>query len=184
MFAQGLDSIDELRQWLPTRDTILPWLILLAVAYVLLRVHRFIRSRRPPTIHPRLAPYMANDPSVLAQRKADAAGIVATSSTDRVAGYEIVQQIEAVFEDGHRSPADAIEALKASASKRGANALINLTQQRTAAGRCTAQADAVIIRPLVASKAPATPKASASPKPPIIAPAPSTDPLPDATAGD
>lgn len=129
--------------------------------WLLLRIRRAIRARRPARIHPKLAPYMMNDPALLAQRRAEAAGIVATSSTDRVAGYEIVQQIEAVFEDGHRSPADAIESLKASAARRGANALINLAQQRTAAGRCTAQGDAVVIRPII-------PKSIVPPEPPPL----------------
>ena len=58
-----------------------------------------------------------------------------------------MQQIEAVFVDGYRETGAAIEGLKAEAGLKGANALINLTQQRTTAGRCQASADAVIVRP-------------------------------------
>ncbi len=149
MILAQIIQIDEWLKWLPSgRNAVLLGGGLVAL-WLLLRIRRAIRARRPAKIHPKLAPYMLNDPALLAKRRAEAAGIVATSSTDRVAGYEIVQQIEAVFEDGHRSPADAIESLKAAAARRGANALINLAQERTAAGRCTAQGDAVVIRPII-----------------------------------
>jgi uncharacterized protein YbjQ (UPF0145 family) len=44
-----------------------------------------------------------------------------------------------------------VTALKAQASRRGANALINLSQERTAAGRCSAQGDAVVVKPETAA---------------------------------
>ncbi len=75
-----------------------------------------------------------------------AARIIATSSTARIAGLELVRQIEAVFTDGHASPAKAVEALKAIAAEKGANALINLASERTPSGKCQARADAVIVR--------------------------------------
>ena len=77
-----------------------------------------------------------------------AAQIIATSSTERVAGYEIVRQIEAVFTDGHATPSEAVEALKALAAERGGNAVINLASERPPSGRCLARGDAVIARPL------------------------------------
>ena len=47
----------------------------------------------------------------------------------------------------------AAEKKKAAAARKGANAIINLSQQRSGAGRSTSQGDAVLIRPTVA-KAP------------------------------
>ncbi len=74
--------------------------------------------------------------------------VVATSSTATIAGFEIVRQIEAVFAEGQRSPAAAVELLKALAAKKGANALINLSSQRLPSGKCVASGDAVVVRPL------------------------------------
>ncbi|HUU94477.1 MAG TPA: hypothetical protein VM487_01960, partial [Phycisphaerae bacterium] len=74
--------------------------------------------------------------------------IVSTSSTTTIAGFEIVRQIEAVFADGHPSQSKAVEALKALAAEKGANALINLGSARLPSGRCVAQGDAVVVRPV------------------------------------
>jgi len=78
--------------------------------------------------------------------------IIATSSTANIAGFEIVRQIEAVFADGQRSPAEAVDMLKALAARKGANALINLAGQRLPSGKCVGQADAVIVRPVDVSR--------------------------------
>lgn len=75
-----------------------------------------------------------------------AAKIIATSSTPTIAGFEIVRQVEAVFTDGHQSPAKAVQVLKALAVERGANALINLSGVRQPSGKCAASGDAVIVR--------------------------------------
>lgn len=109
------------------------------------QIRRLQRSRRPPTLHPRLQRY-GIDAQEAARRRELAARIVATSSGPGLAGYEIVEQIEAVFVDGFRSPAEAAEGLKAAAAERGANAIINVRQERSAAGRCTASGDAVRVR--------------------------------------
>ncbi|RMF71244.1 MAG: hypothetical protein D6744_18280 [Planctomycetota bacterium] len=77
-----------------------------------------------------------------------AASIVATSSTDAIAGYRIVRQIEAVFTDNHPNAERAVETLKALAAAKGANALINLAGERTATGKCAARGDAVVVQPL------------------------------------
>jgi uncharacterized protein YbjQ (UPF0145 family) len=69
----------------------------------------------------------------------------------------LVRQIEAVFVEGFKSPGEAVTALKAAAAKLGANAIVNLAQQRTAAGRCTAQGDAVCVRPKANEKEPPKP---------------------------
>lgn len=82
------------------------------------------------------------------ERTALAAQILATSSTSDVPGYIIVRQIEAVFTDDHPSPALAVEALKALAASRGANAVIHLRTERALNSRCLARGDAVVLRPL------------------------------------
>lgn len=147
--AQTSQPIDDLFSRLPDPVTA-GWLLAgLVAVWLAMRIRRMIRARRSPRLNPNLMKYAGIDDASLARRREMAARILATSSTGQVAGYEIVRQIEAVFEDGHRTPAEAVEALKAAAAQRGANALINLAQQRTAAGRCTAQGDAVIIRPIL-----------------------------------
>lgn len=73
--------------------------------------------------------------------------IVATSSTASIAGFTIVRQIEAVFTDGHSTPNQAVEALKAAAAEKGANAVINLHSARPPSGKCLAHGDAVVVRP-------------------------------------
>jgi hypothetical protein len=81
------------------------------------------------------------------QGRAKLAGkITATSSTGTIAGYEIVRQIEAVFTDGHPSPSQAVEALKAIAAAQGANAVINLGSERPPSGKCLARGDAVVVQ--------------------------------------
>jgi hypothetical protein len=77
-----------------------------------------------------------------------AAQIVATGSTAVIAGFQVVRQVEAVFTEGQRSPAEAVEALKALAARKGANAIINLNGQRLPNGKFAASGDAVIVRPL------------------------------------
>ena len=74
------------------------------------------------------------------------ARIVATSSTDGIMGYEIVEQVEAVFVDGFRRPEEALQGLKAVAAMKGANAVTNVRQERAASGDCCVSGDAVIVR--------------------------------------
>ena len=126
----------------------------LIALWLLMRWRRSRRARRPAIIHPSLQKYQGLSPAELASRRVQASQIIATSSTGNVAGYEIVRQIEAVFEDGHRSPAEAIESVKAAAAQRGANAVGNLSQQRTTSGRCAASGDAVVVKPIVPPKPP------------------------------
>ncbi len=139
-------SIAVMPEW-ATRERLVYFVIGLGLLFIIQRVRRARRRRRPVRLHPKLAKYGAGDET---QSRADLEAsrrIIATSSTEAVAGYRIVQQIEAVFVDGARSPDYAVAALKAEAGRRGGNAVINLSQRRTAAGRCTAQGDAVVIRP-------------------------------------
>jgi hypothetical protein len=81
------------------------------------------------------------------ERRRLAERIIATSSTAAIAGFVIVRQIEAVFAEGQKSPAEAVELLKTVAARKGANALINLGSQRLPTGKCVASGDAVIVRP-------------------------------------
>jgi len=95
-----------------------------------------------------------------------AAHIIATSSTAAIAGFEILRQIEAVFTEGHASPQDAVAALKAAAAEKGANAVINLSGQRQGTGKCAANGDAVMVKPIAGLDAPqgdAAPAAEDSP---------------------
>ena len=72
--------------------------------------------------------------------------IIATSSTSTIAGFEIVQQIEAVFIEGEKTPTAAVSAIKAQAARKGANGMINLQAARLPSGKCVANGDAVIVR--------------------------------------
>ncbi|MGB9626476.1 MAG: hypothetical protein ACPMAQ_16600, partial [Phycisphaerae bacterium] len=110
------------------------------------RIRRFQRSRRPVVLHPKLQKYGIDPEEAARERRELASTIVATSSGERLAGYEIVQQVEAVFVEGFRSPAEAIDGLKAAAARVGANAVINVRPERSLAGRCGASGDAVRVR--------------------------------------
>lgn len=72
--------------------------------------------------------------------------IEATSSTNRIAGFAIVRQIETVFSEGRPSSVTAVELVKAMAAQRGANALINLQTQQAPNGKWYASGDAVIVK--------------------------------------
>jgi len=123
------------------------WLVAILLGLLVIqRMLTALRRRRPPKLHPNLQKYGGRSDE---EQNADldaSLKILATSSTPSVAGYKIVRQIEAVFVDGCRAPAEAVTALKAAAARRGANAVINLSQQRTAAGKCSAQGDAVVVQ--------------------------------------
>lgn len=142
--------------WVPP-DYQLPAKAIAALAGALLGVKvwrsvaRFRRRRRPVQLHPKLAKYGIDSEEAARRRRALAAQIAATSSGPSLVGYEIVEQIDAVFVEGFRSPAEAIEGLKAEAASRRANAVINVRQERTAAGRCSASGDAVKARRLESS---------------------------------
>ncbi len=115
----------------------------LAVVWIWLKISA---ARRKPKIHPRLQKYAGPDAEFARKRREEAAHIVATSSTQNIAGYEIVEQFEAVFVDDFRRPEEAVEGVKAVAAMKGANAVVNLRHDRTPAGRCSASGDAVVVR--------------------------------------
>ncbi len=144
--------MEDIGQWLQDNRYLIGAAIVVLVGLLLLRrvlggLYRvWRRRRRPASLHPKLQAYAGrSEAEVKADRRA-AEKIAATSSTGVVTGYHLVRQIEALFVEGHRTQEEAIAALKAAAGRCGANAVVNISQQRTTAGRCTAQGDAVLIR--------------------------------------
>jgi hypothetical protein len=123
-------------------------MVLIVLRKILSAVWRQIRLSRGPRIHPSLQKYNVDRVELQRRQRELAAGIVATSTSNRLAGYRLVRQVEAVFVEGFASPEDALIALKASAVERGANAILNVKTEHTAAGRCTASGDAVVVAPL------------------------------------
>lgn len=122
-------------------------LYVLAVAivlWVIQRVAMYLRSLLPARINPKLAKYAGEDDRSVQRRKELASRIRSTSSTDQIPGYKILQAIEALYVEGYRTPADALEGLKALAAEKGANAIINVRHERTSMGRCAASGDAVV----------------------------------------
>ena len=117
---------------------------LLIVRSMVRRVHRRLRRRHPARLNPKLQKYGEQGDLVRARRE-EAAKIVATSTTDRIVGYTIVQQVEAVVVDGFRRPEEALEGLKAAAAMKGANAVTHVHTERTSSGRCGARGDAVVV---------------------------------------
>jgi hypothetical protein len=160
--------LDTVKNLVPTgvRPFLLPAAIALLALLVLLRIwrglKRALRRRRPPTIHPRLARYNVDQAELDRERRDLARQIVATSTSTRLAGYRMVRQVEAVFVEGLRTPDDAIIALKAAAAQRGANAILNVKTDRTAAGKCSASGDAIVIAPLRPGPAPGQEKRTPS----------------------
>ena len=118
---------------------------LVMLLWISRRIRRILRRRRPALVNPKLAHYGESEELVQARHR-EASKIVATSSTDRIVGYDIRRQVEAVFVDGFRRPEEALEGLKAAAAMKGANALTNVRSERTAAGKCSARGDAVIVK--------------------------------------
>lgn len=144
-----------------------PWVLIALAVLLLLRalwrgVGRALRRRRPPTIHPKLQKYNVDHAELDRERREQALLIAATSTGNRLAGYRIVRQVEAVFVEGYRTPEDAMIALKAAAAGYGANAILNVRTERTAAGRCTASGDAVVVAPIQARKTPPPPRNGSS----------------------
>jgi len=121
-------------------------LVALPLIGILMRIRSAARSRR---LQKELRRHYTFADEQKQGRAKLAGKITATSSTGTIAGYEIVRQIEAVFTDGHRSPSQAVEALKALAAAQGANAVINLATERPPSGKCLARGDAVVIKAIV-----------------------------------
>lgn len=119
--------------------------IFLVVVWIERRIRRWLRRRRSPRIHPSLAKYQQGE-DVAQLRRAEAQKILATSSTDAIAGYRVIRQIEAVFVDGFRRPEEAVEGLKAASAMKGANAVINVQHSPSSMGRYCASGDAVVVQ--------------------------------------
>ncbi len=171
----------DVHQWIdriPIPEPYRPWVLwgggaliaLLVLRSIWRGVARQIRRLRPPTIHPHLQKYNIDHAELDRKRQQQALAIIATSTGNRLAGFRITRQVEAVFVEGYRTPEEAIIALKATAVERGANALLNVQTQRTAAGRCTASGDAVVADriavPARTTPPPAKPSVPPPPSPP------------------
>lgn len=156
------DTLAEYRDWIIIAVLVLFGLVILQRIFAAIR-----RWRAPAPLHPRLAKFAGkSDADLEADRKA--AGLIdATSSTNRIAGYDVLRQVEAVFVEGYRTPEEAVTGLKAAAGRLGANAIINLSQERTGSGKCTAQGDAVVVKPRAIAP-PTTPPPAAPPPPPKV----------------
>jgi uncharacterized protein YbjQ (UPF0145 family) len=143
--------IEEVGRLLNLNDDQVWWLkvglYVLAAAIVLWAIQRvamYLRSLRPARLNPNLARYAGdNDPSAQL-RKQMASRIRSTSSTDQIPGYKIIQAIDALYVEGFRTPAEALEGLKALAAEKGASAVINVRHERSSMGRCAASGDAVV----------------------------------------
>ena len=151
----GLPSAEDVQSWLKDGEfplgTLGFALAALIVLWIVVRMMAARRMRRRPVrLHPRLrkygGPFGEGDEELAGKRTAEAARIVATSSTDAIMGYEIVEQVEAVFVDGFRRPEEALQGLKAVAAMKGANAVTNVRQERAASGDCCVSGDAVVVR--------------------------------------
>lgn len=160
---QAMRGLSLVREWLGRVPvTVWLWIAGVVVAVVVLRrlwnaIARQIRLRRPASIHPSLQKYSVDRAEIQRQQRELAAGIISTSTGNRLAGYRLVRQVEAVFVEGFSSPEDALIALKAAAVQRGANAILNVKTEHTAAGRCTASGDAVHVTPILPPNRPAGP---------------------------
>lgn len=151
-----LDKVPEpYRGWVVPGGLAIVGLLILRVVWG--RVTRALRRRRPTIINPKLAKYSVDHAELDRKRREVAKKIAATSTSARLAGFKIVRQVEAVFVEGYRSPEEALIALKAAAAERGANGILNVGTERTAAGRCSASGDAVIVASLQQVRRPAAP---------------------------
>ncbi|MBP9027535.1 MAG: hypothetical protein KBH81_15480 [Phycisphaerae bacterium] len=149
--------------WLPFQEPIVAKIVAAAGALLVLTiVVWFWQRRREAALAARCRKELQRTHDQLQQQQREiselAAQVIATGSTAVIAGFQVVRQIETLFTEGQRSPAEAVEALKALAARQGANAIINLNSQRLPNGKCTASGDAVIVRPL-AGNAPDVPAA-------------------------
>jgi len=144
----------------------IPWqlkalLILVAALFVLWswrRLVKAIKRRRRPRFNPKLEKYAHGHGDhremVAAQRRAEAAKILATSSTPQITGYDLIEQLDAVLVDGFRRPEEALEGLKAAAAMKGANAVTSVRHAHGPSGKCGATGDAVIVRKRTATTPP------------------------------
>lgn len=153
-------------EWLNIEDPLVRRIVLGAAAFVVLvLVLRVIGRRRAAAAEARRRAELRRDYDAVRLRQEEirrlASQIAATSSTNRIAGFTIVRQVETVFTDGCASSVTAIELAKALAVQKGANALINLQTQQVG-GKWVASGDAVVVR-LLGRRGEGTPPPPAAP---------------------
>jgi hypothetical protein len=141
--APWLSTLDPTTRMIVAGMAALVGLIILASI-----VRRFRTSRENVKRSRWLQQERARSEKQQAEMSRLAESIIATSSTANIAGYEIERQIDAVFAEGHKSPTEAMVALKSVAALKGANALINVSSDRLGTGKCLARGDAVVVHPL------------------------------------
>lgn len=139
--------------WIQFNDPLVRWVVLGSIGVILLILLARARQRWRDSAYARQR-RLDHQKRVALQRHDDeqsarlACKILATSSTSQIAGFEISRQIEAVFVEGRPTPADAVDQLKARAARLGGNAIVNLQAVRLPNGKCVANGDAVIVKPL------------------------------------
>ncbi len=142
-------------EWYNQLDPLVQRIVLAAAAFIaLVIVLRWISGRRwRRSVARRQAELRRQYEHVRLQQeevKRLAEQIWTTSSTNRIAGFAITRQLEAVFTEGKPSSLTAVEWCKALAAQKGANAIINLQTQQGPNGKWFASGDAVVVRNLVA----------------------------------
>lgn len=151
-------------EWLNSQDPVVQLTIMAAAALIVLALlgallRAWREGRADAARRAQVRRTQAAVQEQLEEQERLALRIVATSSTRTIAGFAVVRQIEAVFTDNHQTPAKAVEALKAAAARKGANAIVNLDGKREANGKCSASGDAVVVKPLAPrGAAPRTPE--------------------------
>lgn len=138
-------------EWLDIQDPLVRKIVIGAVAFMVLVIvarvwatHReaaaAARRRRELERDYRRVRLQQEEVHKLAER------IEATSSTNRIAGFAIVRQIDTVFSEGRASSVSAVEMAKALAAQKGGNAIINLQIQQGPKGQWFATGDAVVVK--------------------------------------
>jgi uncharacterized protein YbjQ (UPF0145 family) len=148
-FLKSLLELTPLRDLDETSQLLSLAAIALAVLFLVLWFYRRLRQAAEAARHrAQLRRTRAAVEERTQELTRQAAHIIATSSTGEVVGYRIIRQIEAVFTDGHKTAAIAVEAVKALAARKGANAVINLRSDRLTTNTYAAHGDAVVVRAL------------------------------------
>lgn len=138
----------------------------IAVVAILSAIFRGGRGRRRAGAQTWIEQERRRTAAARGEIERQAGHIIATSSTAAIAGFDIIRQIEAVFTEGHMTPQDAVNALKAAAAEMGANAVINLSGQRQGTGKCAAHGDAVRVKPIEGLDSPGADTSPADDSPP------------------
>jgi hypothetical protein len=149
-----MQSMGQLREIFEQHPALVGAVVLIVGLYLWRRIRHWRRLRRPAQLNPNLAKYGGSGAALTEEQRREAEHIVATSSTESIAGYELIRQIEAVYVDGFRHPEEALLGLKAAAALKGANAVIHVSHSRSSTGRFAASGDAVVVESLEVSSGP------------------------------